>query len=75
MIVQEYLPFPFLLSENSDGVRSVLKDIIVFGLFALNNIFGLLTNLNHGVAESKNTSLAKHPEMVRHEYNEPVNFL
>ena len=51
----EYWPIPFSvwLSNYGDGVRSILKQVVVFGLFALDNIFSLLPNFDHGVAESE----------------------
>lgn len=47
------LPVPLVFREgdNGDGVRRVLKEVVVPWLFTSDDVFRLSSNVNHGVTE------------------------
>ena len=47
------LPLPFLFGQGNDmnGMRSVLQKVVILGHLPGDDIFGFLTNLNHGITE------------------------
>ena len=49
---------PPVLGQDGDWVRSVLQQVVVLGLLALDDVFGFTTDADHGVAEPVDLFLA-----------------
>lgn len=52
--LENHRPVPFLVRRNHERkrMRRVLEQIVIFGLFASDDIFRFLPDLNHSIAES-----------------------
>ena len=55
------MPVPFRITQcdHRNGVGRVLQEVIVFWLFARNDIFSFLTNRYHSIAEPVQNQLSR----------------
>lgn len=43
---------PFILCQDRDRMRRILEQVVILGLIALDDLFGLASDRDHGIAES-----------------------